>query len=403
MSSSYKQDNQCQAIAHHAFNAKRIIIPLLVHKGSRINGWLKSIVGICTTIDFATADFEASCSVLLQEMNEHVKKNLPDVPKKAITPVNIEKIRHPATPPLSPRRQPPPPPLPPRPPSQKSTVEYVISRPSTPGTGTVIVDRIQKIPVHTSPRPTTPGKLPVLSILSVVNAADQIVLPEEFLRRDTKDSAYHTNLIINWKRKEILDYLYDKNLHIMMPICESMAGRGLLRFFQMCQEKPSRLYSQINDELRARFKNLTLPMGLYTRFLTEIDNLIESIAELIPALSRPLSSQLQLVYMGDKSEQPATPLQFKNEIGRHATGTPNGRVPIFTPVQFTQEPITAQNAKVTEPLVFKPVTAKNQPYNFVVESSEEPAEVLKKIEFYAPQLLFMEQMSHEQHQVNGFH
>ncbi|CAF1940146.1 unnamed protein product [Rotaria magnacalcarata] len=398
ISNSYKQHNQCQALAEYAFNSKRAVLPIIVRKENKIDGWLNSIVGKNTPIDFTTSDFKIASSSMTELINQHAKKKLPDVKVKTMTPINIEETISSSTPVFFDRQQ-------------QKTYEYVISRPTTPGSSSVIVDRIPQVSIHSSSRPTTPGMVPIVSIVSLANPSDQIVLPEEFIRRDTRDSTYRTVLITNWKRKDILDFFFDSNLHIMMPICESMTGRALLRFFQMCQGKPSRLYSQINDELRARFKSVTLPMGVYTRFLIEVDNLLESISETYPILSRPLSSQLQqLSYTPDKFQP--TPSQMQSKFmsfgsttvtpTRVQTVTPN-HAQNFTPVQFTQEPEISRTSQVVERTIFRPATAIDEPYNFIVESTEESAAILKQVERYASQLLFLEQKALEQRSMNGFH
>ncbi|CAF3376261.1 unnamed protein product [Rotaria socialis] len=390
ISNSYKQHNQCQALAEYALNSKRAILPIIVRKGNKIDGWLNSIVGKNTPIDFTTSDFKIASSLMAELINQHTKKNLSDVKVNAMTPTNIGQT-NPSSTPLFFDRQ------------QQKTYEYIISRPTTPGSKSVVVDRVPKVSMHSNSMPTAPGMVPVVSIVSLANPSDQIVLPEEFVRRDTRDSTYRTVLITNWKRKDILDFFFDSNLHIMIPICESMTGRALLRFFQMCQDKPSRLYSQINEELRARFKSVTLPMSVYTRFLIEVDNLLESISETYPILSRPLSSQLrQLSYTPDKRQPTPSQMQSNSMPLGSSTVTPS-RVQTFTPVQFTQEPEISRTPQVVERTIFQPVTDVDEPYNFIVESTEEPVAILKQVERYASQLLFLEQKALEQRLTNGFH
>jgi hypothetical protein len=46
----------------------------------------------------------------------------------------------------------------------------------------------------------------------------------------------------------------------------------------MCQSKPTQFYTQLNDELRFRFNDL-LPIGIFTQFLTEVEQIIDSLSQ----------------------------------------------------------------------------------------------------------------------------
>lgn len=107
---------------------------------------------------------------------------------------------------------------------------------------------------------------------------EKLNLPNEYLNRDTSQSTYRSSSIEQWTKMDVLDFLYDINLYYMMPICELMTGLGLMKLFRICQTKPSRFYSQLNEELMSRFNGLHLPIGIFTQFLSEIDHLINSSA-----------------------------------------------------------------------------------------------------------------------------
>ncbi|CAF4227995.1 unnamed protein product, partial [Rotaria magnacalcarata] len=62
----------------------------------------------------------------------------------------------------------------------------------------------------------------------------------------------------------------------MMPLCEFMTGRGLMKLCEMCQAAPNRFYSQLNKEFISRFNGIRLPIGIFIQFLSEIDQFTDS-------------------------------------------------------------------------------------------------------------------------------
>jgi hypothetical protein len=120
---------------------------------------------------------------------------------------------------------------------------------------------------------------------------EQLNLPNEYLNRNTSQSTYHSISIDQWTKKDVLDFLFDVNLYYMMPICELMTGLGLMKLFRICHKKPSRFYSQLNEELKSRFNGLHLPIGIFTQFLSEMDRLVNSpTVEAIEQYALPLES-----------------------------------------------------------------------------------------------------------------
>ncbi|CAF0910631.1 unnamed protein product [Rotaria sordida] len=379
ISNSYKRDNQCQNVAEYAFNSKRPILPLIVRAGYTNDGWLTTIINKHRPIDFATSDFKMASSLLIQDINQHVKKKVSYVEATAITPTNVEQMIHSSTPVHSNRQQ------------QKS-FENGISRSITPAHNVVTVEKSSKSPINSNSRPITPGTAPITSVSSFVNINGKINFPEEFLKRDTRNSTYHSSSINHWKRKEILDFLYDSNLNLMMPICESMTGCALIRFFRMCQEKPSRLYSQINHELRCRFQDVTLPMGIYTRFLTEIDNLLTSVSVPSTVLSHTSRSSLkpiqQQLYMPNRARSQPSPMQPSSISSTRSSVTPN-RMQNFTPIGTLLESTIPHTTRATGRTIFRPPSTCGQPYNFIVESAEDSTKLLQEFERYGHQLLLL--------------
>ncbi|CAF2412789.1 unnamed protein product [Rotaria sp. Silwood2] len=397
VSNSYKRDNQCQAVARYAFNCKQFILPLIVRKGYTIGGWLNVITNKYKPINFVVSNFKVASSLLIQEINRHVKQKLLDVKAVAITPIKVEQTVHSSTPIRLDQQQKP--------------LEHVISRSITPGNDSVTVETSQKPPihpnsrpitpgrdsttggafqkpsVHPNSRPTTPGMISSGSISSFININDKINFPGEFIKRDTSDSTYRSMPINNWKRKEILDFLYDSNLHLIMPICESMTGHALIRFFRMCQRKPSRLYSQLNHELRCRFKGVTLPMGVYARFLTEIDNLLDSICETHSTSSRssrsPLKHVQQQAYIPNRTQSQPSPIQNNLMVSTRSSVTSNQ----------TQTSIPIVTRQAIERTIFRPPPITDQPYGFTVDSIEDPTKLLEQFERFGHQLFVLREQS----------
>jgi len=165
-----------------------------------------------------------------------------------------------------------------KPPTPSSTIrtnDNIVGRPPIPS---------QLISSRTNSRSTTPATRPNSAL---PNNQDKLRLPDQYIKRKTQNSTYRTTSLNSWKSNDILDYLFDSNLVPMMPLCESMSGKALLRLFRMCQRKPSRLYDQLNQELRARFNGYNLPMGIYTQFLIEMDTLVSSMPDALPSQSDP--------------------------------------------------------------------------------------------------------------------
>jgi hypothetical protein len=120
------------------------------------------------------------------------------------------------------------------------------------------------------------------------NDSSKINLPTEYIDRDTHDSTYHSISIHKWTNKDVLDFLFDSKLYLMMPLCESLNGYGLEKFFRMCQKKPTKFYSQLNDELRSRFDDL-LPIGIFMQFLTEIEQILQTTHDIQPIANQSKS------------------------------------------------------------------------------------------------------------------
>ena len=249
LSDLYEQDNHCQAVAEYAFNSKRFILPLIVQKGYKIDRWLTSIINDDTPIDFSTPDFKSSSSLLIEKIDQYHQTRLSDEKSRTTTPIKLaQTVRFPSC--------------------------AVINRQEEQISGHVISKSVT--PVNTLTTSNQQEKDVTEPAISKVNGIDEKYLPEKYTKRDTSNSMYHFLPVILWQNKELLDFLYDSDLNLMMPLCESMTGRILIQFFLRCETKPNRLYKQLNENLHHRFKGFTLPIGVYIQFLSEIDRLLHS-------------------------------------------------------------------------------------------------------------------------------
>ena len=155
-----------------------------------------------------------------------------------------------------------------------------------------------------------------------------VPLPEEYTHRVVSNSLYRSLPVNAWSKVDILDYLFDLKLYAMMPLCELMSGQAFIRLFRMCQEKPTRLYSQLNEELRSRFNGLALPIGVYTEFLTEMNGLLGPAVAALPTLlsAHPAHSDRVAVMVSSIHHQPASAdgqsPGFTAEFTHEATASP---------------------------------------------------------------------------------
>ncbi|CAF0825508.1 unnamed protein product [Didymodactylos carnosus] len=71
MSDAYKQSSYCQSEAHYAFERQCRLIPLIMKKDYRPDGWLGIITSGKIYIDFPKTDFITGYRKLITEMNRH--------------------------------------------------------------------------------------------------------------------------------------------------------------------------------------------------------------------------------------------------------------------------------------------------------------------------------------------
>lgn len=343
-----------------------------------MDGWLSAVAERHPSINFATTDFPNASAILLKEIPSKYRMNLVAPQPRTKTPVHTEANLSNG---LDRRSQ------------EKAPIPSK-SRPTTPSGP----DRPPQIPSKGRSRPVSPV-IPIMSKPALSNGIGQARLPEAYMKRDTTDSRYRSIPISNWSKTDILDFFYDASLHAMMPVCEAMTGQGLTQLFRMCQSKPSRLYRQINDELRVRFKGYTLPMGIYTQFLIEMEGLIGPAPDAYPALL-PMPVPYPNGYRMPNTNSRQDSIGQASPVSSIGSAVSRSRSKLLTPIDSASGSSTPQINRVIERAVFRPASTVGRPYNFVVESIQEPTVVLKQVERFGAELLLLDEKAREHRERN---
>ncbi|UJR21494.1 hypothetical protein I4U23_024578 [Adineta vaga] len=395
LSKWYERDNQCVCESVYASNSKRIIIPLIVERGYEMNSWLMSMIDKSALIQFDVNDLKRSNEILMKEISQHCRNKSSKIKIMTPTPNSI----------LNGDRD--------------HTFARIIATPTPTASGRVSISsdkqqqqngsRPNSIPTPSGITPVSSGTpVSIMTPVSVItpiprttpvsttplplNENYQKYFPQEYTKRDTSDATYRSIPINVWKKKDIIDFLYDHNLVLMMPLCDSMTGRGLLGFFQMCQSKPSRLFGQLNEELRSRYRGLTLPMGIYSQFLIEMDNLMNT--------EPNYSQQLPFSVNNDNQHLMHMPLSTAQSILEPPMAP---STLLNTPRSFEtlpEEPVS-YGERVVRRAVFRPASAADRPYDFSVETDDQTNLVFEQLARYENQLYALQDQAREYRERNG--
>ena len=68
MSEEYRKSNYCRAEAHYAFQRQRKIVPVLLQKHYRPDGWLLFLIGQLVYVDFIKYEFGRAMEILFKEL-----------------------------------------------------------------------------------------------------------------------------------------------------------------------------------------------------------------------------------------------------------------------------------------------------------------------------------------------
>ena len=90
MSEEYRRSNYCRAEAQYAFQRQRKMVPVLLQKRYKPDGWLLFLIGQLLYVDFTKYEFEKAMEMLLKELEPSEKKMVVDVPTVKIVSEAIE-------------------------------------------------------------------------------------------------------------------------------------------------------------------------------------------------------------------------------------------------------------------------------------------------------------------------
>jgi len=82
MSEDYRKSNYCRAEAHYVFQRQRKIVPILLQKNYRPDGWLLFLIGQLLYVDFIKYEFSRAMGMLLKELKAE------DICENNISPVH---------------------------------------------------------------------------------------------------------------------------------------------------------------------------------------------------------------------------------------------------------------------------------------------------------------------------
>ena len=68
MSEEYRKSNYCRAEAHYAFQRQRKIVPVLLQKHYKPDGWLLFLIGQLLYVDFIKYEFDQAMKMLFKEL-----------------------------------------------------------------------------------------------------------------------------------------------------------------------------------------------------------------------------------------------------------------------------------------------------------------------------------------------
>jgi hypothetical protein len=94
MSEEYRKSNYCRAEAHYAFQCQRKIVPVLLQKHYKPDGWLLFLIGQLMYVDFIKYEFEQAMELLFnkldaKEISETSINTLQSKPDTAIIPFAV--------------------------------------------------------------------------------------------------------------------------------------------------------------------------------------------------------------------------------------------------------------------------------------------------------------------------
>ncbi|CAF3290142.1 unnamed protein product [Rotaria socialis] len=187
MSSNYKKSINCKAEAEYAFSRHSKIIPLIVEPNYKADGWLGFMAGSKIYVDFADKEdeeFDKAYNLLIEELKRNGL---------------IETLGN----------------------SENKTDQTNGATGSKPEEPTKPIE-------PTKPKEPTQPEEPEKPIVST---KEYLNFPEASM----------------WSNQHVLEFLTDKKLDQLIPICEAMDGETLIEFYQSCARMPDIMYGLFNN------------------------------------------------------------------------------------------------------------------------------------------------------------
>ncbi len=89
MSEEYRKSNYCRAEAHYAFQRQRKIVPVLLQKHYKPDGWLLFLIAQLLYVDFNKHGFDRAMNILLKELKAKNMSEINTIPVRPLEETDI--------------------------------------------------------------------------------------------------------------------------------------------------------------------------------------------------------------------------------------------------------------------------------------------------------------------------
>ncbi|CAF3382852.1 unnamed protein product [Rotaria socialis] len=246
MSSNYKKSINCKAEAEYAFNQHSKIIPLIVEPKYKADGWLGFMAGSKIYVDFADKEdeeFEKAYNLLIEELKRNgLDDKDEDQEKKADqTGTNTASKKEDSK-------------------KSEESEKKEDSKKSEESEKKEDSKKSEESEEKEEPNKKEEAKKSVES--------EKTEMPQK-----PEKVAIQTRQYLNipeasmWSNQHVLEFLIDKKLDPLIPICESMDGEALIEFHESCKTMPD-----IRDILlKGSNEQQAVPLGTLFNFISKLN------------------------------------------------------------------------------------------------------------------------------------
>jgi hypothetical protein len=89
MSEDYRKSNYCRAEAHYAFQRQRKIVPVLLQKHYKPDGWLLFLIGQLLYVDFIKYEFSRAMGMLFKELKAEASSEINVAPVQPVEGTDV--------------------------------------------------------------------------------------------------------------------------------------------------------------------------------------------------------------------------------------------------------------------------------------------------------------------------